>query len=115
MKIRQAVALAAGDALLPRAEKRDPEAMFLYGRFTGDSGEALAWFRRAADLGHQDAMLVAGARLAYAGDLVTVPYLEALALNGDRLAARTLADLFRQLAEHWSTKASEPSPDTVGD
>ncbi|WP_030603427.1 tetratricopeptide repeat protein [Streptomyces fulvoviolaceus] len=104
---QDAVVNAARTALRPRIERGEAEVMFRLGIYIGgDDGEALA--RRAADVGHQQAVEYMARRLLNRGaEGDALPYLEAAASSGISWAGLELGRIHGDRAEHWLREAAK--------
>lgn len=103
-------AAAADLYFRPRAEARDPEALFRLGRYGHSLGtvDGEDCFREAASRGHDRAAAALAELLMVRGDMAEAqPYLEQAAGAGDPVAAAALGTLLRGQAETWLRQGAE--------
>ncbi|MFE9611970.1 hypothetical protein [Streptomyces sp. NPDC006012] len=112
---RAAVLDGARAALRPRVDGGDIPVIMRFASLT-EGTEREDWYRRAADLGHQPAVLQLATLLLRRGDDgQAIPYLEAAARRGAVEAARQLAVIYEVRARYWwdRSRSHVPAPDTV--
>lgn len=109
-QVRATVGTAFRASFTPRAEAGDIDAMMLLGDAAetgGATGEALHWFREAADNGSARGAEAAGILLHQLGDdAAAIPYLEVAAEQGAEVAA-TLGRAHHNRAVHWYREAAD--------
>ncbi|MFB7497877.1 hypothetical protein ACFC09_24885 [Streptomyces sp. NPDC056161] len=112
---RAAVLDAARASLRARVDGGDIPVIMRFASLT-EGAEREDWYRRAADLGHQQAALQLATLLLRRGDDgQAIPYLEVAARRGVAEAARQLAVIYEVRARYWwdRSRSHLPAPDTV--